>query len=502
LLSLSFDIGSDVQFVRFIILTKNYFFSSHDLLVRALQLLSSCQDKSSEELEDLPHSSKKGGQAALKQREGAYRLLYLWLSLSFEDLLSPDLNALINPILSLLDVKNSVSHYRTSNTANVNISGTISKTDLTPILTVSNSSMLAESSPSASSNPASYRSPPPSARSPQANPPERSPSPSSLAASSSSSSLSSSSSVPTSMFFSHSPASTLFSSTSSSASSFLPSPRSLSKDEDCHRKKNFGTGSRLGDSSRSSRKSEKGDPRSASPQRNSRLSVMLNPNTSSPSSAKSNRRSLMLPNKTWHSDIASTFLAYSQTPEKDPPQDQALLLGSVSMEEEERIPESYYPLLKEKLIDFLKRRTRTSLNLPTDPMDNVPFYSVGNPLAVIQSAAESFFSGSESPNAIAAHFLLWSKQIQRNISESDLILYPIAYKNGVPPESPIAVFTTFLNDLSRWAEVLVLAEWEPADRAKRLEFFISLLESLMAMRCYSVCMGVVMGLCSAHIERF
>ncbi len=48
----------------------------------------------------------------------------------------------------------------------------------------------------------------------------------------------------------------------------------------------------------------------------------------------------------------------------------------------------------------------------------------------------------------------------------------------------------------------MLSEWEAAERAIALEYFIALLDELKRVRCYNVCMGIAMGLQSPHVERF
>ena len=411
-------------------LAKEYFLSSNDLLVRALLLLSSTQgsDRESEggreresekELERerkeerVSESEEKASpESPVRVREGVYRFLYVWMSVSLDDLVTEDVTALMTPLIALLDATEPVT--KTGAPAKVNGCDNESVTPREPEFMsgcVPNSKE--GSKPFLVSLPKSNAIGDP---------------PSSLG-----------SSAP--VFFSplslslHRP------------SSPTPSPplaRSAVRDDDSQ--KNQPIGSQMRDIR----------PWSA-------LGRGVTP------------KAFRIP-----SPVKRAHSSRSVTPCNE---------------------ESYFPRLMEKVASYLKRKTKISLNLPTDPMADVPFYSTGNSIGIIRSAAESFFSGSESVNTIASHFFIWATQMQRRISDLDLLLYPIAYKNGVPTESPISTFTTFLNDVSRWVEVSILSEWEVVDRVTRVEFFISLLASLVSLRNYSVCLGVVMGLSSPHIER-
>ncbi len=161
----------------------------------------------------------------------------------------------------------------------------------------------------------------------------------------------------------------------------------------------------------------------------------------------------------------------------------------------ERGRKSYVSELRRKLKWVTRvRQTRESL---MEPMDLIPFYIRSSSVQDIHSFL--FFQKAFTDN-FADHFLIWTHQMQTRLSPHEIATYPLSYSSGT--QSPLLLsYSSFVNDVSRWVEVIVLSEWEAKDRAKNVEFFISLMEKLMTRRCYLACMGVGVGLQSAFISR-
>jgi hypothetical protein len=123
----------------------------------------------------------------------------------------------------------------------------------------------------------------------------------------------------------------------------------------------------------------------------------------------------------------------------------------------------------------------------------------------IQATAQAMFSqlSQSEIDVVAEHFLIFFIRLQKEISEDELFSFPIQYSssNTSTVRTHLSAINSFINDLSRWAELVVLSRWNAEDRAGILQYLISLAERLEAKQCFPACMGITMGLSSPHIER-
>ena len=148
-----------------------------------------------------------------------------------------------------------------------------------------------------------------------------------------------------------------------------------------------------------------------------------------------------------------------------------------------------------KLIAKRKAENRNPIG-----MENIPFYEKAPNLETLRRVIPSLFS-REYVTPIAAHLLIWSQQMQSKITPYELSSYPLL-SDERKDRSYLRLFMSFLEDVKRWTEILILSEWDAIDRARNVEFFILLLEELSKCRCFHACFGVVMGLMSPHLERY
>ncbi len=103
---------------------------------------------------------------------------------------------------------------------------------------------------------------------------------------------------------------------------------------------------------------------------------------------------------------------------------------------------------------------------------------------------------------LSVELLARSQKLQRDIPISDLADYPLKYKSDVSPSEALRVFNNYLNDVSRWVEVVTLCSWDAGERAKCVSFVVSLLGMCREMKNYHVCLGLMMGLLSPHVQRY
>jgi hypothetical protein len=96
--------------------------------------------------------------------------------------------------------------------------------------------------------------------------------------------------------------------------------------------------------------------------------------------------------------------------------------------------------------------------------------------------------------------LFLSRRKQWRVSARDLASYPLTYKLNQTSHA-MKEASQFLNDLSRWTEVLVLSCWDAVDRGKMLSFLIHLADRSRQIHSYFIAIGVVMGLLSSHVQR-
>ena len=134
-----------------------------------------------------------------------------------------------------------------------------------------------------------------------------------------------------------------------------------------------------------------------------------------------------------------------------------------------------------------------------EPMELLSFFVSSCPLEESQRAGY-FVLQKMFLDKLGDQFVLWTHQMQTRLSPHEIATYPLSYSSGT--QSPLLLsYSSFVNDVSRWVEVIVLSEWEAKERAKMVEFFVLLLEKLVERRCFLVCMGVAMGLQSSHVDR-
>ena len=135
----------------------------------------------------------------------------------------------------------------------------------------------------------------------------------------------------------------------------------------------------------------------------------------------------------------------------------------------------------------------------SDLMITIPFYTPPPSTDELQTIGIDLLDKANI-GSISDHFLLWTFQMLTRLSPSELASYPLIYgSDRVSPQ--LSLFMNFLNDIHRWVEVLVLSDWDAKDRAKTIEFFISLADDLLQKRCFVVSIGVTFGLQSAQIAR-
>ena len=115
----------------------------------------------------------------------------------------------------------------------------------------------------------------------------------------------------------------------------------------------------------------------------------------------------------------------------------------------------------------------------------------------------SILTGNEEfITSVAYDLLAMSQKIQNKIPADEIATYPLSYHHGNEGTDSLKDYSLFLNDVSRWVEVLVLSSWDTAERAKVISFFILLLEKSKNIRSYYVAMGLSLGLQSSHIHRY
>ena len=166
-----------------------------------------------------------------------------------------------------------------------------------------------------------------------------------------------------------------------------------------------------------------------------------------------------------------------------------------SFDSHERGRRSYVNEL-EKTLHWVAR-LRTTRDAAIDPMDLIPFFVRSPAVHEIQSF---LFFQNPFADLFADHFLIWTHQMQTRLSPHEIAAYPLSYSAGT--QSPLLLsYSSFVNDVSRWVEVIVLSEWDGRERARHIEFFVCLMERLMERRGYLACMGVGVGLQSAHVAR-
>jgi hypothetical protein len=102
---------------------------------------------------------------------------------------------------------------------------------------------------------------------------------------------------------------------------------------------------------------------------------------------------------------------------------------------------------------------------------------------------------------IASHLFHFSLQLQRLIPNEEIGDYPLLLKNEVMGPA-LKLFCSMLDDLNRWVGIHVLALPTPAERAKRIEFFVALSDELIAKQNYHMAMGMINGLLTAPLSRF
>ncbi len=104
-------------------------------------------------------------------------------------------------------------------------------------------------------------------------------------------------------------------------------------------------------------------------------------------------------------------------------------------------------------------------------------------------------------HSVAHDILTLAQESQKKIPADDLACYPLSYCVNDSNDA-IKGYSRFLNDLSRWVEVLVLSSWDPVERANVISFFILLIQRSISIRSYFVAMGLSIGLQSTSIQRF
>jgi hypothetical protein len=132
-------------------------------------------------------------------------------------------------------------------------------------------------------------------------------------------------------------------------------------------------------------------------------------------------------------------------------------------------------------------------------MERIPFFNPCDSLEKIQKVGKTIMN-VKFIEPIAAHLLVWSHQIQRVISPLDLATFPLSAKENIS-QSAYKFVSQFLNDLSKWVEIHILSHVELKDRVASLNFFLLLLEKLKLKKCYSCCLGILLGVQSKQIER-
>lgn len=102
---------------------------------------------------------------------------------------------------------------------------------------------------------------------------------------------------------------------------------------------------------------------------------------------------------------------------------------------------------------------------------------------------------------LTRHLLFYSQTLQKRICCQDLSCYPLSYKSESATCSEIKEFTTFLCDLARWVEMMVLSSWDAMERAKILTFLIWVVDRSKASFNFYGAFGLILGLQSPHLAR-
>jgi hypothetical protein len=165
-------------------------------------------------------------------------------------------------------------------------------------------------------------------------------------------------------------------------------------------------------------------------------------------------------------------------------------------------------------------RSRSDGSSPSEPLDersDVSSAAIGDqmnevPKSILSRSSLSVIWGHimDTPSSSALsfaskftrHLLFRSQCLQKRISCQDLSCYPLSYKSESATCSEIKDFTTFLCDLARWVEVMVLSSWDATERAKVLTFLIWIVDQSKASFNFYGAFGLILGLQSPHLARF